>query len=125
MVGDASCTCGAITAADPSRHFKECPARGKFPLAMSGPEAYERGAADMRARVAARLDEDGLPLTADEVRALPLTALSDGPYNHVQRKGTSLESPRSIRETCDHCGAPAGKTCALWNEGLELGKRPL
>lgn len=45
--------------------------------------------------------------------------------DHVQRRGTSLESPRSIKETCDHCGAPAGKSCAAWNSGLSLQKRPL
>ncbi len=39
---------------------------------------------------------------------------------HKNYSGPDRSWPRSIREKCDHCGAPAGTTCAKWNEGLTL-----
>ena len=77
---------------------------------------------DVRAAIVERIHEYAAELvrlfeSLDTTRAGILTS-------HLQNKGTDRESPRSIREVCDHCGAPAGKTCSEWNAGLELGRRP-
>lgn len=73
----------------------------------------------------ARVSDHAGELAKANVGLAMAKGLQHDPANHLANKGTPEQAPRSIRDVCGHCGAPPGKTCADWNAGLILAKRPL
>lgn len=98
---DARCSCKAIMSADPSRHFKECPLRGEYPLAMSGPEAYARRIGELELEAGKlRLELADWKASAEHLGARVLEVAKE--RDELQKRDVLLSEARSLARILAH-----------------------